>query len=365
MALGAVQAAGVVLDVVAGDLAEVVVACRPVQQRGQCLSQVAVDGGDVAGTAAGASVFEGAQPAFGVAADPGGHAVELAVQPGVEGGARVVAQQACLPEDPGDVPGGQVPCPQRGQRLRPPGVLAFLAAVQRDGQSLADPAADLAGPPAGLGEAVGDADRGGQGRAGRRAAARAGVRRRQPRLGPGGLRRDGPARAARCGLCRRGSGARCHPVEEQLVMADLHAGGGQGGDRRGRCPFPGAGRRTARSSTAGSTRSSPAAPGRTRCTRARPGCRRGTSGRPGTVSAALLPRPGSRCSCGAGRGPGSWSCPSQGGGRERPSRRLGVTAGPPPPSRRRAGVVPRRRARRRCRARAAAVPRSRSPGRRR
>lgn len=56
-------------------------------------------------------------------------------------------------------------------------------AVQCGGQSLADPAPDLAGPPAGLGEAVGDADRGGQGRAGRRAPARAGMRRRQFRLG--------------------------------------------------------------------------------------------------------------------------------------------------------------------------------------
>jgi len=105
----------VVLDVVAGDLAEVVIARRPVQQRGQRLAQVTVDGGDASGAAAGAAVFEGAQPALGVTADPGGHAVELAVQPGVEGGAPVVVQHACLPQDPGDVPGAQVPCSQRGQ----------------------------------------------------------------------------------------------------------------------------------------------------------------------------------------------------------------------------------------------------------
>ena len=228
-----------VLDVVAGDLAEVVIARRPVQQRGQCLPQVAVDGGDAAGAAAGASVLEGAQPALGIAADPCGHAVELAVQPGVEGGPPVVVQQARLPEDLGDVPGGQVHGMQLRQGLRPPGVLAVLAAVQRDGQSLADPAADLAGPAAGLGEAVGDADRGGQRRAGRRPPARAGVRRRQSRLSPGGFREEGPARAARRGLGGPGSRARCHPVEEQLVMADLHAGRGQGGHRRGRGPFPG------------------------------------------------------------------------------------------------------------------------------
>ena len=116
MALRSVQAVHVVADVVAGDLAEVVVARRPVQQRGQCLPQVAVDGGDAAGAAAGTAVFERAQPALGIAADPGGHTVELAVQPGVEGGAPVVVQQARLAEDLGDVPGGQVPCPQRRQR---------------------------------------------------------------------------------------------------------------------------------------------------------------------------------------------------------------------------------------------------------
>jgi hypothetical protein len=74
-----------------------------------------VDGGDAAGPAAGASFFEGAQPALGVAADPAGHAVELAVQPGVEGGTPVVVQQARLAEGLGDVPGAQVPCPRRGQ----------------------------------------------------------------------------------------------------------------------------------------------------------------------------------------------------------------------------------------------------------
>ena len=63
----------------------------------------------------GAAVFEGTQPALGVAADPGGHAVELAVQPGVEGGAPVVVQHARLTENLGDVPGGQVPGMQRGQ----------------------------------------------------------------------------------------------------------------------------------------------------------------------------------------------------------------------------------------------------------
>jgi hypothetical protein len=115
VALRSVQATHVVLDVVAGDLAEVVIACRPVRQRGQRFAEVAVDGGDAAGAAAGAAVFEGAQPAFGVAAYPAGHAVELAVQPGVEGGAPVVVQQAGLAEGLGDVPGAQVPCPQRGQ----------------------------------------------------------------------------------------------------------------------------------------------------------------------------------------------------------------------------------------------------------
>ena len=239
MALGAVQAAGVVLDVVAGDLAEVVIARRPVQQRGQCFGQVAVDGGDAAGTAAWAAVFEGAQPALGVAADSAVHAAELAVQPGVEGRAPVVVQQACLPENPGDVPGGQVPGAQLRQGLRPPDAVTFTVAVQCDGQSLADPAPDLRGPAAGLGEAVGDADRGGQCWAGRRAPDRAGGPRQQW-LGPGSLPGEGSPRAARRAGRGPGSGARCHPVEEQLVMADLHAGCGQGGHRRWRGPFPGA-----------------------------------------------------------------------------------------------------------------------------
>jgi len=68
-----------------------------------------VDGRDGAGPAAGAAVFEGAQPAFGIAADPAGHAVELAVQPGVEGRRPVVVQHARLPEDFRDVPGGNLP----------------------------------------------------------------------------------------------------------------------------------------------------------------------------------------------------------------------------------------------------------------
>ena len=72
------------------------------------------------------------------------------------------------------------------------------------------------------------------------APARAGMRRQQRWLGPGSLRGEIPARAARRGLRRPGSRARCHLVEEQLVMADLHAGRGRGGDRRGCGPFPGA-----------------------------------------------------------------------------------------------------------------------------
>ena len=102
------------------------------------------------------------------------------------------------------------------------------------------------GPGAGSRRTTRGPRRGGRRRGSRRpgtgwpaAPARAGMRRRQSRLSPGGLRGQGPARAARRGLRRPGSRARCHPVEEQLVMADLHAGRGQGGHRRGRGPFPG------------------------------------------------------------------------------------------------------------------------------
>ena len=127
-----------------------------------------------------------------------------------------------------------------------------------------------------------------------------------------------------------------------------------GRPRRGRGPFPGtaAGQLDpAQPAVPVLHPQRPAAPGALAL--ARLPC--GTSGRPGTVSAPSLPRPGSRCSCGAGRGPGTWTCPPQGGGRDRPSRRLGVTAGPPAAGARPAGAVPRRRAWRPCRARAAAV----------
>ena len=74
-----------------------------------------MDGRDGAGPAARPSVFEGAQPAFGVVADPAGYAVELAVQPGVEGGRPVVVQHARLPEDLRDVPGADLLSLQQGQ----------------------------------------------------------------------------------------------------------------------------------------------------------------------------------------------------------------------------------------------------------
>ena len=149
-----------------------------------------------------------------------------------------------------------------------------------------------------------------------------------------GSRRPGTGRPAGAGP--RGHAATAVPAEPRRLAGGEPCAGGAaqpgpagfpcavrsgrrtaGDGRSSRRPRPGRpppgarslprhGRRTAGSSTAGSTRSSPAAPGRTRCTRARPGCRRGTSGRPGTVSAPSLPRPGSRCSCGlaAGRVPG-------------------------------------------------------------
>ena len=327
MALRPAQVTQAVLDVFAGDLAEVAIVQRPVRQRGQRLSQVTVDGRDAAGTAAGASVFEGAQPALDVAADPAGHAVELAVQPGVEGGAPVVVQHAHLPEDLGDVPGAQAPGQQRRQDPRPPDILAFLVAGQRDGQSLADPAPDLAGPAVRFGEAIGGADRGGQGRAGRRAAAGAGGRRQQIQLNPGGLRGECLPRAA-CRAARRpGSRARRHPVEEQLMVADLHAGPGQRGDRLGRGAFPGM--------TAGQL--DPAQPAVPVLHPQRPAA-------PGALALARMtvaeraacpaPRslqhpPGQAVDAAAGTGAGGGSSRCHAGGMERPSRRLGVTAGPP------------------------------------
>ena len=111
------QAVQAGFDVLAGDLAEVVVAHGPLHQRGECFPEVAADGCDAAGTAAGASVFEGAQPALDVAADRAGQAVELTVQPGAGGRAPVIAQHARLLEDLGDMPGADVPGPQRRQRL--------------------------------------------------------------------------------------------------------------------------------------------------------------------------------------------------------------------------------------------------------
>jgi hypothetical protein len=105
-------------------------------------------------------------------------------------------QHAHLPENLGDVPGAQVSGPQRRQYLRPPDIGAFPVAGQRDGQSLADPAPDPAGPAVSFGDAVGDADRGDQERAGRRAAVRAGRRRRQVQLNPGSRREQDPPRAA-------------------------------------------------------------------------------------------------------------------------------------------------------------------------
>jgi len=160
-----VQAAHVVLDVVAGDLPEVVIARRPVQQRGQRFAQVAVDGGDAPGAAAGAAVFEGAQPALGPSRRiPAVTPPSLTVQPGVEGVA-AGRRPAC---PPGGGPRrrarrtGAVPSARGSTRDQATSWPSWWP-VQRGGQSLADPAPDLAGPPAGLGEAVGDADRGGQG----------------------------------------------------------------------------------------------------------------------------------------------------------------------------------------------------------
>ena len=126
------------------------------------------------------------QPALGIAADPCGHAVELAVQPGVEGGTLVVVQQARLPEDLGDVPGGQVHGMQLRQGLRPPGVLAVLAAVQR----VASPwrTRRRISPDHPRASARRSATRIAAASDGLAAtAARAGVRRRQSQLSPGGF----------------------------------------------------------------------------------------------------------------------------------------------------------------------------------
>lgn len=98
LALRAVNGAQVAEDVVAGDLAQVVVAVGPFQQHRPDSVEVAPDRVHVPGVRAGAAVVQEPGPRLDVAADTGREAVELALQPLVERRGPVVVEDADVVE---------------------------------------------------------------------------------------------------------------------------------------------------------------------------------------------------------------------------------------------------------------------------
>ena len=78
--------------VVAGDLAQVVVAARPHHQRRADAVEIVPARGPIAGTGARPTVVQHPLPGLDLTADAGGQAVELALQPVLEGGAPVIDQ---------------------------------------------------------------------------------------------------------------------------------------------------------------------------------------------------------------------------------------------------------------------------------
>jgi hypothetical protein len=194
---------------------------------------VAPDGFQAAGSGPRAAVAHGPQPRPGLPADAVGEAVELAVQPALEGGAPVIGQHAHLLEHLGGPFDADVPGPQCREDLGVADSVADGVPGQHDDQRPADAQADPAFPASGLTSPAGQVGRPAEPRVVRVGAGvlvetgevLAGFE--QPWLEPpdggtpGGRRWRFARSAPPVVLTGRPLGpADLHPVEDQLVAAE-------------------------------------------------------------------------------------------------------------------------------------------------
>src|SRR6266545_1854997 len=156
VAFAAVQRLADRHDVVAGDLAEMVVACRPVHQHRADLVEVGPHGRQAARTAPRAAVSQRAQPVLGVTPDPGGEVDELALQPGLEGWDAVIVEQAEVVEDLDGALDAEPVAAQDRKQLREADRVAVGVARQQDDQRPVDVASHRRGPAASLTDAAGE-----------------------------------------------------------------------------------------------------------------------------------------------------------------------------------------------------------------
>ena len=327
-AQAAVQRFGGGGDVACGDFAQVSVVSGPFQQQRVNPVEVHPDGVLVAGAAAGPALAAGAQPV----PDVGGHRLRQQREPrlrqGGEGRDPVVVQEPGEGEDLGGAGDAEVPAAQGRRQLGPGDHVPGLALGEHDGQRAAGLGDDPVVPAAGAGQVRGDAPGLLQGRAGdRRGGPVALVEvqrltgRAQLQLGPAGRggRRGGTVRRGLPG--RAGAAQAAHARQRQLPVA-----GGLEVFRRKPPPARGgdAGLQPAQPAVALLDRDDPPAAGALAAAIAAGEVIAGPAVRPRAVGGS----PGQAVRAAADRGGGPDPRGHQAGGSERPSRRLGVTAGP-------------------------------------
>ena len=326
----AVQRPGGGDDIGGGDLAQMRVVPAPVQQQRVDPVEVHPDGVLVAGTAAGPALAAGAQPV----PDAGGHRRWQQREPcpcqGGEGRDPVVVQQAGEGEDLGGAGDAEVPAVQGRRGLGPGDHVSGLVAGEHDGQRAAGLGDDPVVPAAGAGQAGGDVPGLLQGRSGDR---RGGpvplveVQRfagsAQLQLDPGGRggRRGGTVRRGRRGLPGwPGAAQAAHARQGQLPVS----GSGEiTGDKPGPARGGDAGLQPAQPAVAFLDRDDPPAAGALAAAVAAGEVVTG----PAVGLRAVGGSPGQAVRAAADRGGGPDPRGHQAGGSERPSRRLGVTAG--------------------------------------
>ena len=154
-------------DLVAGDLAEVMVVRGPVREHRSHAGEEVPGGLRAAGLGAGSAVVQGAQPGLDVVTDAAGEPVELALEPGLERGPAVVDQHVHLGQDLGDPFDADLEGAQRGEHRRVGDDLTLGVHGQHDPQATSDVEAQAPFPATGLAEAMGAVKRPGQPRVGR------------------------------------------------------------------------------------------------------------------------------------------------------------------------------------------------------
>jgi hypothetical protein len=149
------QRVGDGVEVVAADLAQVAVACRPGQQVGPEGAQVVADRLLGTGSAARPAVVQGRGPGGHVGGDAAGELAEQLLTPGVEGGGAVVVEHAQALEDLGGAADVEAEPVDLGD-LGVGDAVAGRVVRQQHQQRVVDLAEQVVGPAADLGELAGD-----------------------------------------------------------------------------------------------------------------------------------------------------------------------------------------------------------------